>query len=209
MQKKALRVPPSTLRSSRKVSTLEGAETRSIRHGLFDSVPLLAGSISLSVLHLEMDPLTIITTAASIVGTAIKLSKTLYDTIETLKDAPADVRALCTTIDSVKSAVSRLVGFMNDGQQCQWPDEWLEDVMNDIEAISGELKEVQRLIDSWNGQDTGGRMKDAWRNWKWHFNSEETQRCTRRLREAKEDLGFQISVIQLWVNPNSAVNILR
>ncbi|KAH6656992.1 hypothetical protein BKA67DRAFT_176964 [Truncatella angustata] len=149
-----------------------------------------------------MDPLTIVTTAASIVGTAIKLSKTLYDTVEALKDVPADVRALCSTVDSVKSALSRLVGFMNDGKKCGWPYHWLEDVMNDVDAIGQELKEVQNLVVGWEGgggptKTKGGKVKETWRNWKWHFNAEEIQRCTKRLRAAREDLVLQIDVIQV------------
>lgn len=144
-----------------------------------------------------MDPLTIITTAASVVGTAIKLSKSLYDTIESLKDAPSDVKALCATIESVKSAVSRLVAFINDGHRCDWPEQWLDDVMIDIEAIGEELREVQKLVEEWKKERNRGKVKEAWRSWKWYFNTEEIQRSTKRLREAKDDLGFQINVIQL------------
>ncbi|KAM0807909.1 hypothetical protein AB5N19_08250 [Seiridium cardinale] len=146
-----------------------------------------------------MDPLSIATAAASIVGTAIKVSKGLYDTVEALKDVPSDVRALCSTVDSVKSAVSRLVRFMNDRDSCIWPDQWLEDVTNDIEAIGDELKEVQKFMEVWDtdGKGKAGKIKDAWRSWKWYFNAEEIQRCTRRLREAREDLGLQLGIIQM------------
>ncbi|ETS75199.1 hypothetical protein PFICI_13683 [Pestalotiopsis fici W106-1] len=165
-----------------------------------------------------MDPLTVITTAASVVGTAIKISKTLYDTVEALKDAPSDVRALYATVESVKSAVSRLVALMNDGDKCVWPDSWLDDVSADIETIGAELGEVQKLVEDWEA-DRGGRrkdtgtgsnaMRDAWRNWKWHFNAEEIQRCTKRLRDARDDLGLQLSTIQVSTTTQTSQNVIE
>ncbi|KAK9779669.1 putative Quinon protein alcohol dehydrogenase-like superfamily [Seiridium cardinale] len=156
-----------------------------------------------------MDPLSIATAAASIVGTAIKVSKGLYDTFEALKDVPSDVRALCSTVDSVKSAVSRLVRFMNDRDSCIWPDQWLEDVTNDIEAIGDELKEVQKFMEMWDtdGKGKAGKIKDAWRSWKWYFNAEEIQRCTRRLREAREDLGLQLGIIQMSTTAQTSQDV--
>ncbi|KAI0170333.1 hypothetical protein BJ166DRAFT_588482 [Pestalotiopsis sp. NC0098] len=163
-----------------------------------------------------MDPVTIITTAASVVGTAIKISKSLYDTVEALKDAPSDVRALCATVESVKSAVSRLVVLMDDADKYAWPDCWLEDVSVDIDAISAVLSDVERLLADWEdsrgpGADkkSGSAVRDAWRNWKWHLNAEEIQRCTKKLRDARDDLGLQLSTIQISTTAQTSQDVIE
>jgi hypothetical protein len=107
--------------------------------------------------------------------------------------------------------VSRLVALMNNDDKCAtWPDCWLEDVSSDIETIGTELGEVSKLVEDWeaggtvksqnkSGSSNANVMRDAWRNWKWHFNTEEIQRCTKRLRDARDDLGLQLSIIQMSV----------
>ncbi|KAI1855599.1 hypothetical protein JX266_000464 [Neoarthrinium moseri] len=143
-----------------------------------------------------MDPVTIVTTAATVVGTAIKVSKSLYDAVEALKDAPADVRSLCATVNSVKSAVGRLVGFMRS-RDCDWPDGWLEGVAQNVEAIGDELTEVEKLVADWNSSKVMGKMGATWRSFNWYFNADQIAKSTRRLRDANADLLMQVSLIQV------------
>ncbi|KAM0424752.1 hypothetical protein ACHAPT_010062 [Fusarium lateritium] len=141
----------------------------------------------------------------TLLGTAYKLSKSIYGTVDSISAAPTHIRAVSSDAKAMFSVLGTLSSYLNDednamGVLHRVVAADLGDVLTNSISV---LKELQILVGEFvKGENTGGQSIGKWKSIRLHFQEAEVKQWREQLVAHKITLSVAIAMANL-VNTNS------
>ncbi|KAG8527395.1 uncharacterized protein KY384_007547 [Bacidia gigantensis] len=157
-----------------------------------------------------MDPLSVIAGVVGISGAAIKASDTLFELVDSVRNAPAEITAISKDTHAFRDVISSLDISLKDRTVTSVisEDENLTEAIQKLEKplanCQNILKEVDGKLRAHLKPTSGGGYRVSSVDVKWYFVKTGVQDLVSRLDSTKQTLDTQLSVIVLLCNLRAA-----
>ena len=156
-----------------------------------------------------MDPFTIATTAASIVGICAKLSNTIFIYIQNTLVVDTAVDALRIEIDSLAHVLDTLGSSFKDASlaeralelQTGYEGEHWRHVKRSMDDCKVTLDNLQRILDRVNKVEVRGIMRRPIKKFKLDINSGDIELLKQHIAAYRRTMQLSLQLITVYVSP--------
>ncbi|KAF8253655.1 hypothetical protein K440DRAFT_673024 [Wilcoxina mikolae CBS 423.85] len=143
-----------------------------------------------------VEPISIVTGCATLIGLALRTCKLLNEIVESIQDAPSEIRTILADLKSVEAATAHISQLCAnpDSNQNSWPNNWLSDVEAAIEECLNSVMDLMNLARRWKEQKASAFGK-ALNGFRWSLRERDVMTYKRRLDSSKATL---IMLLGTW-----------
>jgi hypothetical protein len=144
------------------------------------------------------DPISLVASLVTVLATGIKLSKTIIQTIDSIRNPPKHIKAISADLKGLYHVLGTLYGAMSSddtrrGVMHPAASDGLETTLsNTIEVFV----EITKLVNKFAEANNSNNM-NKWAGMKSMWKAEEVERWSRRLADQKLTLNIAISTANL------------
>ena len=148
-----------------------------------------------------MEPISAIASVAGVATAAIQVSKSIYDVIQTVRNAPAEIIALSDDAHAINTIISTLSLLFED-QKTRIIVSTDKHVTEAIRNLDNPLRNCLKLLQQLNAKlrehlkpAEGGGWKVSSRDFKWYFTKNDVRELVKRLESTKSSLDIALGSI--------------